>query len=237
MRDEVRLASGDYIDLKAYEPAMRYLIDTYIRAEDSEKISAFDDMSLIQLIVERGPDAVNALPKGIKKSEEAVAETIENNVRRLIINESPVDPAYYEKMSKLLDALIEQRRKGVIDYRKYLEEIAVLTRLSNTPGGGSGSYPAAIDTPGKRALYNSLGKDATLALAIDKAVQARRQDGWRGNALKARRVRNAIKAVLEQAFLDAQAAGFTGTREDSVEYSVEAEAMRIVELVKHQNDY
>ena len=64
----------------------------------------------IQLIVERGPDAVEALPKGIRKSEDAVAETIENHVRRLIINESPVDPAYYEKMSKLLDALIEQRR-------------------------------------------------------------------------------------------------------------------------------
>ena len=79
LRDEVRLASGDYIDLKAYEPAMRHLIDTYIRAEESEKISAFDDMSLIQLIVERGPDAVDALPKGIKQSEEAVAETIENN--------------------------------------------------------------------------------------------------------------------------------------------------------------
>ena len=66
VRDEVKLASGDYIDLKAYEPAMRHLIDTYIRAEESEKISAFDDMSLIQLIVERGPDAVNALPKGIR---------------------------------------------------------------------------------------------------------------------------------------------------------------------------
>jgi type I restriction enzyme R subunit len=26
-----------YIDLKAYEPAMRHLIDTYIRAEESEK--------------------------------------------------------------------------------------------------------------------------------------------------------------------------------------------------------
>ncbi len=65
VRDEVQLASGDYIDLKAYEPAMRHLIDTYIRAEESEKISAFDDMSLIQLIVERGPDAVDAKLKGI----------------------------------------------------------------------------------------------------------------------------------------------------------------------------
>ena len=85
VRDEVKLASGDYIDLKAYEPAMRHLIDTYIRAEESEKISAFDDMSLIQLIVERGPDVVDALPRGIRKSQEAVAETIENNVRKLII--------------------------------------------------------------------------------------------------------------------------------------------------------
>jgi hypothetical protein len=35
-----------------YEPAMRHLIDTYIRAEESEKVSAFDDISLIQLIVD-----------------------------------------------------------------------------------------------------------------------------------------------------------------------------------------
>ncbi|MFM8220148.1 MAG: hypothetical protein ACKOJF_14645, partial [Planctomycetaceae bacterium] len=89
---------------------MRHLIDTYIRAEESEKISAFDDMSLIQLIVERGPDAIEALPERVRRNEEAVAETIENNVRKLIINESPIDPAYYDKMSSLLDALIEHLR-------------------------------------------------------------------------------------------------------------------------------
>src|SRR5205814_7395579 len=76
VRTEVKLASGDYIDLKMYEPAMRHLIDTYIRAEESEKVSAFDDMSLVQLIVERGADAVKSLPDGIKNNEAAVAETI-----------------------------------------------------------------------------------------------------------------------------------------------------------------
>ncbi|NNC27369.1 restriction endonuclease subunit R, partial [Salinisphaera sp. USBA-960] len=106
VRNEVKLSSGDYIDLKMYEPAMRHLIDTYIRAEESEVISAFDDVSLIQLIVERGADAVNALPQGIRQSREAVAETIENNVRKLIIDETPINPKYYEKMSELLDALI-----------------------------------------------------------------------------------------------------------------------------------
>ena len=59
----MKLASGDYIDLKMYEPAMRHLIDTYIQAEESEKVSAFDDFSLVQLIVERGAEAVNALPR------------------------------------------------------------------------------------------------------------------------------------------------------------------------------
>ena len=38
VRSEIKLASGDYIDLKMYEPAMRHLLDTYIRAEETEMI-------------------------------------------------------------------------------------------------------------------------------------------------------------------------------------------------------
>ena len=97
VRQEVKLASGDYIDLKIYEPAMRHLLDTYIRAEESEQLSAFDDLTLMQLIVERGEGAIDTLPEGIRNSPEAVAETIENNVRRLIIDETAVNPKYYER--------------------------------------------------------------------------------------------------------------------------------------------
>ena len=242
VRDEVRLASGDYIDLKAYEPAMRHLIDTYIRAEESEKISAFDDMSLIQLIVERGPDAADAKLKGVMKTEKAVAETIENNVRRLIINESPVDPAYYEKMSKLLGALIELRRKGVVSYKEYLEKIARLTKEATLPGGGPGGYPAAIDTAGKRALYNNLGKDATLSLAIDEALQSGRQDGWRGSQMKTRRVRAAIKAVLvahARRLREAAANTAEGTPAVYMVSTPDVDDVtdRVLELAKHQNDY
>ena len=50
--------------------------------------------------MERGADAVDALPKGIRKNKEAVAETIENNVRKLIIDEHPINPKYYDKMSE-----------------------------------------------------------------------------------------------------------------------------------------
>lgn len=35
----IKLASCDYIDLKPYEDDMRYILDTYIRAEDSKVVS------------------------------------------------------------------------------------------------------------------------------------------------------------------------------------------------------
>ncbi|MDB5955924.1 HsdR family type I site-specific deoxyribonuclease [Ramlibacter sp.] len=239
VRDEVKLASGDYIDLKAYEPAMRYLIDTYIRAEESEKISAFDDMSLIQLIVERGPAAVDSLPGGIRKNEQAVAETIENNVRRLIVNESPVDPAYYDKMSKLLDALIEQRRKGVVSYKEYLEKIAALTVQATQPGGGPGGYPAQVTSAAQRALYNNLGQNAALAMKVDAAVKASLQAGWRESAMKTKRVRLAIRFALGTdmpADLH-QGAHDPGNAPSPPPLDLETETDRILALVKNQNDY
>jgi len=238
VRDEVKLASGDYIDLKAYEPAMRHLIDTYIRAEESDKISAFDDMSLIQLIVERGPEAVKALPKGIQQKEGAVAETIENNVRKLIINESPINPAYYEKMSKLLDALIEQRRQGAVSYKEYLEKIAALTRQATAPGGSQSAYPATLGTAAKRALYDNLGKNEALALKVDAAVMASRMDDWRGNAMKTKRVRLAIGYALAPSIPihPTLGTGETGEAPPSPP-DLDAETDRILELVKHQHDY
>lgn len=195
IRNEVKLASGDYIDLKMYEPAMRHLIDTYIKAEESKQVSAFDDMSLIQLIVERGPDAVDDLPDGIKHSEEAVAETIENNVRKLIIDETPVNPKYYERMSQLLDALIEQRKQEAVAYEEYLKRIVELTKSAADPG--MATYPGTLNTPAKRALYDNLDQNEALALAIDAEIRAVKKDDFRGNRIKEREVRNAIRKHLD----------------------------------------
>jgi type I restriction enzyme R subunit len=195
VRNEVKLASGDYIDLKMYEPAMRHLIDTYIRAEESEVISKFDDMSLIQLIVDRGANAVDALPSGIRKNKEAVAETIENNVRKLIIDETPINPKYYEKMSELLDALIALRKTEAVDYEAYLAKIVELTKQAKSPETTT-SYPAAVNSAAKRALFDNLGEDEDLALAVDASIRATKKDAWRGNRVKEKEVRNAIKAHI-----------------------------------------
>ncbi len=71
---------------------------------------------------------------------EAVAETIENNVRKLIIDEQPINPKYYEKMSQLLDAFITQRKKKALDYQKYLEQVIALAKKVQNPTIGE-SYP------------------------------------------------------------------------------------------------
>lgn len=214
VRGEVKIASGDYVDMKMFEPAMRHLIDTYIRAEESEKISAFEDMSLVQLIVERGMDALDVLPKGIRESKEAVAETIENNLRKLIIDEQPVNPKYYEKMSELLDSLILQRREQALEYEQYLAEMIALAVKVQMPSGGK-DYPSTINTGAKRALYDNLNKNSDTALAVDYAVLSSKKDGWRGHKVKEKEVRNAIRRVLNDEQL-------TDT---------------IFDLVKNQSDY
>lgn len=196
VRDEIKIASKDAVDLKLYEPAMRHLIDTYIKADESEVLTNFDDLSLIDLIVDRGADAVDALPESIKGSEEAVAETIENNVRKLIIDESPVNPKYYEKMSELLDALIKERRAEAVEYAEYLEKLVELTGRVKNPGSTS-NYPTEIDTPGRRALFDNLGSDAGLALAIDNEVKGSRKADWRNNRIKENAVRFAIKRHID----------------------------------------
>lgn len=214
VRAEVKLASGDYIDLKVYEPAMRHLLDSYIQAEESQVLSTFNDMSLVELIVERGIAAVDALPEGIRESPEAVAETIENNVRRLIIDEMPVNPKYYEKMSALLDALIKERKAQALAYEAYLAKIAELARQVKQPETAV-TYPQGIDTAAERALYDNLGQDAALAMAIDKTVRETKKDGWRGNRIKEKEVRYAIRRHLDD----------------------EAQVDAIFDLVVHQDEY
>ncbi len=220
VRQEVKLASGDYVDFKRYEPAMRHLLDAYIRAEESEKVSALDDLSLIQLIVERGAAAVDELPEGIRADREAVAETIENNVRRVIIDESPVNPKYYERMSELLDTLIQQRKAEALEYAQYLAKVVELTLQVHNPARGP-SYPATLDTPARRALYDNLGSydvhgsTESLAIALDDTIRRTKKADWRGDLVKEREIKRAIYGIVGD--------------KDKVE--------PIFELVKNQREY
>ena len=196
VREEVKLASGDHIDLKTYEPAMRHLIDTYISAQDSKLISKFDDMTLVELIVQRGADAIDELPQSIKENPEAVAETIENNLRKLIIEQQPTNPKYFDQMSALLNELIQDRKTATQEYQSYLEKIVELSKQIAQPSTSS-QYAQSLNSPAKRALYDNLDQNEELALKIDAIIRKTKKDGWRGNKIKEREVKNAIKKHLK----------------------------------------
>src|SRR5207237_9476088 len=107
LREIIRQASGETIDLKAYEADMRHLIDTYIQADPSRTISDFGEIGLLDLIVKSGiAEAINSLPNGIRGNRQAVAETIANNVRSTITRQHLNDPAFYDKMSALLNDIL-----------------------------------------------------------------------------------------------------------------------------------
>ena len=216
---EIRLASSDYIDLKLFEPAMRHLIDAYIGAEDSETLAQFNDMSLIELIVKKGTDAVKDLPKGIRDNHQATAETIEHNVRRLIIDESPINPRYYAKMSTLLDALIIERKSEKLGYKAYLEKIIELTKRIKSQNDPDMKYPKNVNTPARRALYDNLDNNEQLALGVNEAVQAYKQDDWENNTFKTKRIKLAIKGALGEKDKDGKL------------------TERILDLVRHQTEY
>jgi type I restriction enzyme R subunit len=216
VRDEVKLGSGDLVDMKRFEPAMRHLLDMYIRADDSETLMDFEELGLIELIVEKGAAALEALPEGIRNSPEAMAETIENNVRKTIVDENPVNPKYYEQMSVLLDQLIEQRRQKSIEYQDYLETIRELSRKVIRPGQTSADYPTSMDTHAKRAFYDNFGSDEVLATKIDSAIRYTKKADWVGDRFKEREIANAV-------------------REETTGYEVDVQ--NVMDLAKAQKDY
>jgi type I restriction enzyme R subunit len=148
-----------------------------------------------------------------------MAEVIENNLRKVIIEESVANPRYYEKMSTLLDELIKRKKAETIEYEKYLKELAQLSTKVKNPAQGNG-YPATIDTTTKRNIYDNIGKNEALALSLDAKILTTKKDNWRDHPQRAKAVRNGIRDVLAQY-------GITD----------ENECQRIYDLVKKQREY
>ncbi len=213
IREIIRKASGETLDLKPYEADMRHLIDTYIEADEPRKISPFDGMGLMELIVKTGiADAIASQLGSLKGNETAIAETIENNVRRKIIKEHLSDPAYYEKMSALLDEIITERKAKAAEYEEYLGRIADLAK--RVEAGVAEDAPEQLkSSPALRALYNNLKGDGDRrtevggvtadgdsaldrALKIDAAVKRVRPDGWRGVYAREQVIKKALHDVL-----------------------------------------
>lgn len=199
VRGEIKLGAKEDVDFKQYEAGMRHLLDTYISAKPSEVVSDFEEAGLIQLIVQMGAGALDKLPPGIKKDPEAVAATITNNMRKVIIDERAMNPKYYDKMSALLDAILEERRQGALDYQAYLAKLLdAATKLG--AGEADTEYPEWASNGARRALVDFFDRSPELAAVVDTTILHTKPDSWVGNPIKEKKVKRALARVLPDDF-------------------------------------
>ena len=82
------------------------------------------------------------------------------------------------------------------------------------------NYPENINTKPLQALYDNLGEDEELSIAMDSQIRYTKDDDWRSSHIKRRKVEIAIKQVFK-------------------EYGIEDEneVKRIFELISNQKEY
>lgn len=195
LKREIELRSNDHIDMRRYEPDMRQVLDLYVKAEDSEVIAKLDDTSFLDIVAAQNEEQLNDLPDELKDEYgRASAETVEANLREVIRKDSPFNPAYYGKLSIILQELIDKRKKEMLDYEEYMKELIELVKKAR--GKSANSYPESIKTPGMRALYDNLGQNEYLAIRAHEVIKENALVGFRDNRLKQRKLNKALAKLL-----------------------------------------
>ena len=171
---------------------MRYLIDNYIIAFDSEKIGILDDFTLLDFILKNE----EKLKDGTDGEKDSAAEAIENNIRRQVVEKVVINPAYYSKMSQILEQLILERKKKVISYKELIERYVELAKNVSEPQNND-KYPENVrSSAAMRAFYDNCGEDEELAIKLHNAVLTSKLEGFRNNPVKEKKIKKAIFKIL-----------------------------------------
>ena len=196
LRDTIGKASGDFLDFKNYDPGMRFLIDHYIGADQAVKIDTLKDFTLLDFILDKEKESEKGEGADTAKDHETAAETIENNIGKEMVQKKLTNPAFFEKMSKVLAKIIEERKKDVLSYRELLEKYRELAeKLRNAEN--ESIYPESIRGDAmKCALYGNLGEDEELANAISDAFLDSVEPDFRYNFAKQQKIRAAIYQIV-----------------------------------------
>ena len=196
IKEMIKLASCDYIDLKPYEVDMRYILDTYIRAEDTRVVSELGNMSIVELLLQGKTTTPVDLVKDLPGNNEAKAEMIDNNLQHEIVKKMSSNSVYYGKLSEMLKKIIMQRKVEAMSYEEYLRQVVELAEAILHPEM-NGGYPDEIkDSVARRALYDYFEENVELTIDVDGAIRVSIQPDWKRNFQKQQRIRLAIYKKL-----------------------------------------
>ncbi len=198
LRKAIMLRSGDTTDLKQYNAMMRQLLDQYVQASKSNVLEQLDDFSFLDIIdtnrTEDDPDGIDIIIDGEKEvgGQPAAAEIIASNVRKYIVRKRDANPDYYDKLSEKLNKILEEMKQQTEEYKETLRKIIEIFRELR---GSRKEYPIDINTDGKKALYDNLCNDETLALRTYLAIKEHAEVGFRENPIRQRALKKAIENV------------------------------------------
>ena len=197
IRHAIMQRSGDFVDLKRYDAEMRSLLDRFINADGARKIEELDDFSFLDIL--DSDDEYSQDENQNIGGERGVAETLKANTRRVINRKRETNPAEYERLTDKLNRLIEDLKNKNIEYEEYLKGIKALNEEIRNERKYS---DPRLNTPGKKALYDNLGKNIDLTLKVIEVVRTKAQMNWRNNVMRKRMLQMAVSEVLKDSSFD-----------------------------------
>lgn len=201
LRAAVKRRYAEEIDYKEYEEKVKKLVDTHVKAEGVQQITAPVN------IFER--EAFEAEVERLQ-TPAAKADTIAHRTQKTIHEKMEEDPVFYRKFSKILQDAIDAYRAQRISEAEYLERAeSVKEAVLNRKGD---DLPDMLQDRGPaQAFYGvvsevfkgvALKEDAPpylaaeVALKIDDAVQRNMEVDWDRKSDVQNRMRNEIDDVL-----------------------------------------
>lgn len=194
----LRSTANEKLDTRPYEADMRYMIDNYINASDTEVLASFENQGILELMaaVANIDELLDKQPASMRNVE-TMNEVVEQNIRLKISRDSMLNPAYYENISVLLQQVLEEEKRGAITARQRLEKMKELA--DKLFRGDIKTYPDSIRTKDMQTLYNNLGQDEALTLKIDEMLTNVCAHNWRhkDNTFNQQEIKRGLFTILQ----------------------------------------
>ena len=159
------------------------------------------------MVALEGEGAINKLPQIIKSSVRSIAETLQANIRKIFIYERPNNPAYYDKLSEILQKLIDDVKQEKITYKEHIGKLIELIRKHRNKTHFE--YPDSMSTDAMKVLYDNLNNNEDLTVNVHNAIITHAMDGWKDGIQQPQKIKGVRRAIAKAMQLDENASEVT----------------------------
>ena len=150
LRKSVRLRYHEEVDFGEYEEQMQKLLDTYISANEVNRLT-----KLVNIFDDKNFDEEIQRVQG----KRAKADTIRNAIDKVITMKYDENPAYYENLKDRINRVLEEYRQKRISEEEYLNSMNdVMNDIRN--GSVEETYPGPIaNNRSAQVIYDNIKED------------------------------------------------------------------------------